>query len=204
MVRPSMGNPKSARRWLIVAGSCLAGVAILGAALAVAWSRQASGVSLLFTGYKRWPADSTWYAEFQLINKTTNAILDPLLRDGGPTTAATLSRERTSTGWTAVQWEPYAKGGVFVMHTLKAGKPVDLIVPLAPGASPKRIAVPCDGVPEVRRSALSLRLRRWLAPVGRALKIDITPPEVLSLYDQQIWCDELVLAPKSDQPHVVK
>ena len=177
---------------------------LLGAVLLLAFSRPASGVSLLFSGYKRWPADSTCYAQFQLINSTTNAILYPLLRDGALMTVSTLYRERRQTGWTSVQFEPLCNGQVCVMQDLKAGGRVDFIIPLNPVASSKQFAVMCAGIPEVKRSALSLWLMRRLVPVVRALKIEITPPEVLSIYDQRVWCDTLIAPPKSTQPLVTE
>ena len=194
-------SSRSQRRSILV-GVCIAGLVLTITALKLATSNSTSGVSLVLTGFERLgPFAKSSYAEFQLINNTTNTIFYPLLRDSVFRTfriPATLYRENTSTGWTSVRWE---SGQVSVMHPLHAGQKVSLRVPVDDEASPKRIAVMCQGI-EVRRSAFSNRLRQWLAPVGKALNVEITPPGLLLLIDQQVWCNEVIAPPKTNQPPI--
>jgi len=170
------------------------------AAVAVVWiisqSPSSTGVRLSFRECKRWADSGKYYAEFQLVNNTTGAIEYPLIRDAGPKDTVALCRDGK---WKPVQWDNNTKGEVFQFHRLKPGNSVTLIVPLTTGAAPKQFAIPCRGIPELKRSAVSKRLRRWLIPVGRVVRIQITPPEFLAEEDQRVWCSDLIAAPQPNQ-----
>jgi len=179
-----MRQPVPPRARALIITTALALTVVATVALYALWMRPAARVSLVLTGYKQWPGDSIVYAEFQLINNTTNNIFYPILRDSGPITAPALFRESTPAGWTAPQRAPYSRNGQFTMHPLMPGKTAHLVVPLATGAPAKKIGIECADIPRHRQSPIVLWLRRL-----------ITPRAVLQINDQQIWCDDGIVVP---------
>lgn len=176
----------------LAAALCVSGVALALAFFGMTLLQPTEGVSLLLVGYKSWPPDNTRYAELRLVNKTRKTISYPLLMDYLPTnTPPVLSRTLTSTGWAGLQIESYCRGGALsVVHPLNPEGETTLLVPLRPEASTKRLAIWCEGVPEVKRSRLLDWLRRRAAPVSEPLGLEKTPLLLFPFGSQIIWCNK--------------
>jgi hypothetical protein len=209
------------RSKLVIGGWLLVVIIIIGLIFGLTRGGRSSIVSLELVGYRASTDGTNIYADLRLTNNSTsvvhygvfyeeakflhgrtNGISDHLVRDKitsdfGPLTTSVISQELTSTGWTAVRWEDYTKGVTMTDFPLNAGDAVNLKFPLSLGAAPRKVALLSDDLRKIgRHSSVEMVLRRWLSPVGKAVGIEVTPPNVIISEDNRLWCDQLIEPPE--------
>jgi hypothetical protein len=157
----------------------------------IAWwppARPEGQVVLRLKGYHWVARQNLCYAELELVNRSTNALLYPVVQGDPFLLSPTLMRTRQWPGWGAGAWAPSSLGVINEMHTLEPGKTANLRVQVTPMNAKPFIGILCDHVPARAHSPIEISLRRVLQPVSNRLGPQIAPPELLGFLDQEIWC----------------
>ncbi len=164
----------------------------------IAWwlpARPEEQVALRLKGYHWVARQNLCYAELELVNRSTNALLYPVVQGDPFRLSPTLMRTRQWPGWGTGAWAPSSWGVVNEMHTLEPGKTANLRVQVARGGAKPSLGIACDHVPEKVHSPIEIWLRQVVQPLSNRLKLQIAPPDLRGFLDQWIWCDSLMDPP---------
>jgi hypothetical protein len=165
-------------------------VVLLAVALVVSTRAARSRVSLDFVGYKWSASNSSWNAEFRLVNATARTVKYPATSN--LMAVAMICRQKVWGTWTDAQWDTSAAEAVIQYRSLKPGETVRCSIQIEPGGAIKRAGTLGDNPKPFARSGALHGLQLWWLSLMRKWKMNHTPIE-------QIWCTEILSLPKSAQ-----
>jgi hypothetical protein len=157
-------------------------------------------VSLTFVEYKGRPSDTIRYAELRLSNHTASVVRYPVMRDADaprPTCLMVLYREKMTQGWSEERVEPESVGAIFSPRDLKPGQGVTFLTPVKPGALPKRVGVACEFPVRPEPGRIKSEVKLWSMRIRGVLQME-------SPRDDRVWCETVLLVPKSTDNEAAK